>query len=460
MTEGPFIQPGPGPARGNLRLLGLWILPLGLTWAPFWQAAGRGDPSGLFALLWVLAGSLAGAALGAPAGQRRLAVTDLDWLVTAALGFWMLSPPLGGAPGLLFSLAGGLAGGFISVRPGLARLRAAPGLAALALIPAAALVVEAGVRLRPDLLAWPLELIWGRPTWPFVFAAFAAGLAWNSKRPSSFLWPWLAAGVLFLAGRIAGLNVSWLPYFDLYRLAALTLPLGLIIPALARTKRQMVQAALIGLVFLWLPLPSTGLFALDRSLPPVAAVLAAVLWLTFSRTRAPSANLPEETSTARARLTCQGRSPLIAVWLGPPSCRLAAAHDHGPRRCPYGCLGLGDCRAACPSGAIDRDDEGFPRPRTELCRGCGRCRAACPKGLWELAEGGALIPCVARDDPKTNAGLCPVSCLGCGRCRKACPAGAIAGRAGASWVDPAICLAQGEACGRACAVACPRNLIL
>jgi Fe-S-cluster-containing hydrogenase component 2 len=459
LTEGPFLRPGPkNPTRKNLKLLGLWLLPLGLTWAAFWPPTGRGDLSG--GALAVLAGALIGALAGAPAGQRRTALIDLDWLVTALLGFWMLQPPLGGVPGLGLSLAGGLAGGFISVRPGLAGLLAAPGLIALGLIPAAALAVEAGSRLWPGLLDWPLELTWGRPAWPFIFASAAAGLAWNLNRAWPFLWPWLAAGGLFLAGQ-AGLNIAWLPYFDLARLAALTLPLGLVIPALARSRRELVEAELIGLVFLWLPLPATGLFALARSLAPSAAAAAAWLWLAWRRKKrpAPAARPDPEETAARAVLRCRGRSPLIADWQGPAACRLAAAHDDGPRLCPYGCLGLGDCRAACPWGAIG-DDDGFPRPLEELCRGCGRCREACPRDLWELAEtrGRAVIPCVSRADLKTGAGLCPVSCLGCGRCRKACPAGAIIGRAGALMVDQAVCLAWEEDCGRACAAACPRAL--
>ena len=466
LAEGPFLQPGPGPARGNLRLMGLWLLPLGLTWAPFWSAAGRGEWSG--GVLAVLAGGLLGALLGAPAGGRRTAATDLDWLVTAVLGFWMLSPPLGGVPGLVFGLAGGLAGGIISVRPGLARLQAAPGLVALGLVPLAALAVEAGSRLWPGLLAWPLALTWGRPAWPFIFAAAAASLAFHlrPRRGWPFLWPWLAAGGLTIADR-AGLGLAWLPYFDLTRLTALILPLGLIIPALTRTRRELAAAEFIGLVFLWLPLPATGFFALDRSLPPLAAAAAAWGWLIWKRRPKKKADpvplRPEETE-ARAFLRCGGGrlSPLIAVWAGPGACRLAAANDGGPRLCPYGCLGLGDCRAVCPEGAIGRGADGFPEPRPELCRGCGRCREVCPQDLWELAGAPvrAFIPCVARADLKTNAGLCPVSCLGCGRCRKACPAGAIGriGRAGALRVDQAICRAWGEACGRACAAACPRHL--
>jgi Fe-S-cluster-containing hydrogenase component 2 len=367
-------------------------------------------------------------------------------------------------------LAGGLIGGTLSVRPELARLRAAPGLPALFFAPAAALTVEAGARLKPELLTWPLEVIWGVPSWPFLFAAAAAGLAFNlrPRRLWRLTWPALAAGLWLSADRI-GLNVTWLPYFDLTRLVALTLPVFFIIPALARSGRDLVAAEALGLIFLWLPLPATGLFALDRSLPPLAAALAAWFWLSWRWRRGRSAVAPPppkpEPSAARARLKCGGggRSPLAADWRGPTSCRLAAAQDGGPRLCPYGCLGLGDCRAVCPHGAIGRDEQGFPLARPQLCRGCGRCAAVCPRGLWELAAepAQAFIPCASRAALKQSAELCPVSCLGCGRCRKACPAGAIirTGRVGAPQVDRALCRAGGQTCAAACASACPRRII-
>jgi Fe-S-cluster-containing hydrogenase component 2 len=454
LTDGPFIRPGPGPTGRNLQLLGLWLLPLGLTW--FWRFPKNLD----WSIPAVLAGALLGALVFAAAGRRGRAVADLDWLTAAVLGPLMFSPwP---HPGMAFGL--GLAAGGLAVRPGLASLLSAPGLIPLVLYLAAALTVEAGSRLAPNLLVWPLEVIWGRPAWPFIFAVAGAGLAWNlgGFRPWRFLWPWLAAGFLAAAAWL-GFNVAWLPYFDLTRLTALLLPIALIWPAWARSGRELAVLGFLGLVFLWLPM-KTGFFTLDRSLPAPALVLAAWGWLAFSRRRGKSVASERQiikNSSARAGLMCRGQSPRTADWHGPASCRLAAAHDNGPRRCPYGCLGFGDCLAACPENAIERDGDGFPRPRTELCQGCGNCLSVCPKALWKLTEAGsrAFIPCVSRADLKTSAELCPVSCLGCGRCRKACPAGAIIGRNGASRVDQAACLAWGDSCGRACVSAWSRGLI-
>ena len=46
------------------------------------------------------------------------------------------------------------------------------------------------------------------------------------------------------------------------------------------------------------------------------------------------------------------------------------------------CCGCGACAAACRTGCLvmERDREGFPRPRVDvsLCVGCGRCDSVCP----------------------------------------------------------------------------------
>ncbi|UQZ89569.1 hypothetical protein C4J81_10275 [Deltaproteobacteria bacterium Smac51] len=163
------------------------------------------------------------------------------------------------------------------------------------------------------------------------------------------------------------------------------------------------------------------------------------------------------------RLKCGhcGQAPRLAEYHGLASCRLANFHDQGPLVCPYGCLGYGDCAAACPHGAIIVCD-GFPVVYETLCTGCGNCLKACPKQLLSLVRPGgrAFIACSARSGLKKNAAYCEWACLGCARCRKACPAGAIVreGASGAFTVNQDICRAFGKSCGRACAESCPRDL--
>lgn len=75
------------------------------------------------------------------------------------------------------------------------------------------------------------------------------------------------------------------------------------------------------------------------------------------------------------------------------------------------------CAAACPAGAIWRDEQGVVRVRRELCRGCGACAAACPMGAVVLAP--------------DLSGLRAVKCTECAErsggpvCREACPMGCI-----------------------------------
>ncbi len=188
------------------------------------------------------------------------------------------------------------------------------------------------------------------------------------------------------------------------------------------------------------------------------------LWAPLPESETPAPIAPPAKPGFKARLKCgsQGRAPLLAEYHGPANCRQADFHDGGPLLCPYGCLGYGDCAAACPYGAILMR-EGFPAVDEALCTACGNCLAACPKNLFELAPEGApaFIPCASKSSLKKNAEYCPKSCLGCGRCRKVCPAGAVfrSGPTGAMTINQDICQTHSASCGQKCKEACPRRLL-
>ncbi|MBQ1505974.1 MAG: 4Fe-4S binding protein [Erysipelotrichales bacterium] len=42
------------------------------------------------------------------------------------------------------------------------------------------------------------------------------------------------------------------------------------------------------------------------------------------------------------------------------------------------CLGCGACNAACPTGAIALNDDGFAECDAEVCVDCGACVGTCP----------------------------------------------------------------------------------
>jgi len=87
----------------------------------------------------------------------------------------------------------------------------------------------------------------------------------------------------------------------------------------------------------------------------------------------------------KAVIHCGGRSDVIFNYSGVRSCRAVAQLLSGYKRCPYACLGLGDCVAICPQAAIsiDKEDDIAIVDR-EKCNGCGLCVAECPQELIEL----------------------------------------------------------------------------
>lgn len=127
----------------------------------------------------------------------------------------------------------------------------------------------------------------------------------------------------------------------------------------------------------------------------------------------------------------------------------------GQTDCRFGCLGLGDCVAACDFGAI-RVCNGVAQADPEKCVGCGKCAAACPRKLIDLVpkRSRATVQCMNCDKAKDTMQACKAGCIGCGKCQRLCPAGAVTVTNGCAAVDPEKC----TGCG-ACADACPRHII-
>ncbi len=131
-----------------------------------------------------------------------------------------------------------------------------------------------------------------------------------------------------------------------------------------------------------------------------------------------------------ARLQCAGGTDVArqaGIYKGYASCRAAATVTGGPKACPYGCLGLGDCKVVCTFDAIHMGPTGLPVVDVEKCTACGDCVEICPKGLFELMPitRHLLVQCKSLLEGDKALEVCQVACTGCGRCAADAPQGLI-----------------------------------
>jgi len=107
-------------------------------------------------------------------------------------------------------------------------------------------------------------------------------------------------------------------------------------------------------------------------------------------------------------------------YRGEQSCG-AANMISGIQGCTYGCLGLGDCVAACKFAAIHVCD-GLATVDYERCTGCGACARACPRHIITMvpfkAERMLVVKCSNKDTGKDVTSVCTVGCIGCGICAR------------------------------------------
>lgn len=140
-----------------------------------------------------------------------------------------------------------------------------------------------------------------------------------------------------------------------------------------------------------------------------------------------------------------------ANYSGISTCRAASMLYGGPDACRFGCLGLGDCAAACPSNAICLRD-GIAHVDTALCIGCGLCTTVCPKHIISLIpqETEAVVACSNTDKPADARKACKNACIGCRKCEKVCEEHAITVVDNLARIDYTKC----KGCGK-CAEVCP-----
>lgn len=152
--------------------------------------------------------------------------------------------------------------------------------------------------------------------------------------------------------------------------------------------------------------------------------------------------------------TCEQTEPKMH-YQGEASCAGSVQLHGGAGKCGYGCLGLGDCAAACKFNAIDLA-QGIAHVDFSQCTGCTSCVAACPNNLIGMipVKAQAAVKCSNKDKGGQTRKDCAVGCIGCMKCVKACQYNAITMASFKAEIDPELC----TACGK-CVDVCPQNTI-
>lgn len=165
-------------------------------------------------------------------------------------------------------------------------------------------------------------------------------------------------------------------------------------------------------------------------------------------------------AVVRCNGTCEAR-PRVAEFDGVQSCRVQQMTGRGETGCVYGCLGCGDCVAACRFGAIRMNPAtGLPEVDEDKCTACGACVKACPRGIIELRPKGPkgrrmVVLCNSKDKGAVARKACANACIGCGKCVKVCDKFvAITLENNLAYIDPEKC----KLC-RKCEEACPTGAI-
>lgn len=159
-----------------------------------------------------------------------------------------------------------------------------------------------------------------------------------------------------------------------------------------------------------------------------------------------------------AMVMCNGTkdaAKTIMEYKGVKTCTAAKQFFGGVNACPHGCIGLGDCVAACDFDAIQICD-GVAVVNRDNCVGCGVCAKTCPNAVIRIqsAKNIVTVQCNSTAKGAETRKACSNGCIGCKKCEKACKFDAITVENNLANIDPDKC----KNCGL-CAKECPTGAI-
>lgn len=166
----------------------------------------------------------------------------------------------------------------------------------------------------------------------------------------------------------------------------------------------------------------------------------------------------------RAVVACRGTADRVVLqeragYQGAPSCRSYSTMGHLSDGCTDGCIGYGDCVAACPYGAISLNKNDVAVVDPAVCIGCGLCTTICPRHLISLQEKSdveevSFVLCHNTLMGKRAKDSCANTCIGCRRCTRVCPQNCIVVENNVARIDISKCVGC-----KKCMDVCPEGAI-
>ena len=163
----------------------------------------------------------------------------------------------------------------------------------------------------------------------------------------------------------------------------------------------------------------------------------------------------KKTAYVKCAGTCE-KAPDKYEYSGSMSCKEAIyVTGSGPKKCTYGCMGLGSCVKVCEYDAIHIEN-GIAVVDKDKCVACGKCVKECPKNLIEIIpyDSKYHVQCSSHDKGPVVNKACSTGCIGCSLCVKTCPKGAIQMDNFLAKIDYEKCVN----CGL-CVQKCPKKII-